>query len=105
MKAIEDWTTKELLSYVAFVALILLVVVVVIVAAATGELGTIGRVIGTVLGAIVFCILYLLPTFIAARRQMPHVGSIAVINLLLGFTYIGWVVALAMAVAGKREAK
>jgi hypothetical protein len=42
-----------------------------------------------------------MPTVIAARRNMPHIGSIAVVNVFLGFTYVGWVVALAMAVAGK----
>jgi hypothetical protein len=52
-------------------------------------------------GTIVGVVVYVLPTIIAARRNMPHVGSIAVVNVFLGFTYVGWVVALAMAVAGK----
>jgi Zn-dependent protease with chaperone function len=41
--------------------------------------------------------LYMLPTLIAAGRKVPNVGSILVINLFLGWTFIGWVVALAMA--------
>jgi hypothetical protein len=42
--------------------------------------------------------LYFLPTIIAANRKVSSVGSIAVINTFLGWTLIGWVVALAMAV-------
>ncbi len=41
--------------------------------------------------------MYFLPTIIAAVRKVPNVGSVAVINLLLDSTFIGWVVALAMA--------
>lgn len=59
------------------------------------------RVLGYILLIIVGVILYILPTLIASRRNMPHLGSIAVVNVLLGFTYVGWVVALAMAVADK----
>lgn len=39
----------------------------------------------------------LLPTFIGIRRGAPDMGSALVINLFLGWTVIGWVVALAMA--------
>jgi hypothetical protein len=41
--------------------------------------------------------LYLIPTIIAIVRKVPNVGSVIVINLFLGWTLIGWVVALAMA--------
>lgn len=40
---------------------------------------------------------YLLPTLLAWGRRVPHLGSIAVINVFLGWTLVGWVVALAMA--------
>lgn len=40
---------------------------------------------------------YFLPAFIAMVRKMPNVGGIVVINLLLGWTGIGWVIALVMA--------
>jgi hypothetical protein len=42
--------------------------------------------------------IYFLPTIIAAHRKVPSVWSIAVINGFLGWTLVGWVVALAMAV-------
>ncbi|MDS1116379.1 superinfection immunity protein [Gordonia westfalica] len=41
--------------------------------------------------------LYLLPSIVAELRKAPNKGSIIVINVLLGWTIIGWVVALAMA--------
>ncbi len=42
---------------------------------------------------------YFAPTIIASARQHPQFGSILVINLFLGWTFIGWVVALAMSVS------
>ena len=40
---------------------------------------------------------YMLPWAVAATRQMPNHGAIALVNLLLGWTGIGWVIALVMA--------
>jgi hypothetical protein len=40
---------------------------------------------------------YFLPTIIAMLRKVPNIGSVVVINLFLGWTFIGWIVALAMA--------
>src|SRR5712692_10081460 len=41
--------------------------------------------------------LYFIPTIVAVIRKVPNIGSVIVINLLLGWTLVGWVVALAMA--------
>lgn len=41
---------------------------------------------------------YLLPTILGLTMKTPHTASVAVINVFLGWTLIGWVVALAMAV-------
>lgn len=41
--------------------------------------------------------LYFLPTIVATVRGVANTGSVAVINVFLGWTLIGWVVALAMA--------
>lgn len=51
-----------------------------------------------VLGVVLF--IYLLPWFVAEQRGHPNAGSIAVINIFLGWTFVGWVVALAMACSG-----
>jgi hypothetical protein len=42
--------------------------------------------------------LYFLPTVIAAVRNAKHLGAVIVVNVFLGWTFIGWVVALAIAV-------
>ena len=48
-------------------------------------------------GTLFILALYLFPTIVGAVRKAPNIGSIMVINLFLGWTFIGWVVALAMA--------
>jgi hypothetical protein len=40
--------------------------------------------------------LYLLPVLVAWARHVPDLGVVAVINVLLGWTLAGWVVALAL---------
>ncbi|WP_190121988.1 superinfection immunity protein [Streptomyces inusitatus] len=53
-------------------------------------------VIAVAVGVILF-IAYFVPTIVAFTRNVPNSGSVLVINLLLGWTLIGWIVALAMA--------
>lgn len=47
----------------------------------------------------VLSLFYLLPTGIAVGRGRTNTGSIFVLNLCLGWTLIGWVVALTWSVA------
>ena len=49
-----------------------------------------------VLGAI---FLYFLPVYIARKRQHPQFTPIWVITLLLGWTVLGWIAALAWSLA------
>ena len=44
-----------------------------------------------------FLALYFLPVIIAKYRGVKHFGSIVVVDIFLGMTFVGWVVALAMA--------
>ena len=44
--------------------------------------------------------LYFLPTVVAFHRHTGSRYSVAVLNTCLGWTLIGWVIALAMAVSG-----
>jgi hypothetical protein len=67
--------------------------------------------IATLLTVAVICLmlagsaaLYLLPVLIAVSRQVPDIGSLATVNILLGWTFIGWEVALAMALRPARSA-
>ena len=42
---------------------------------------------------------YWLPTIIAFRRKHPSKGGVLAVNLLLGWTFVGWVVSLAWALS------
>ena len=42
-------------------------------------------------------LVYLIPTFIAFARKVPSTASIAVINIFLGWSIIGFIVALVWA--------
>jgi hypothetical protein len=50
-----------------------------------------------VLGIVVSVATYMLPTIIGATRKVVHLGSVVAVNVLLGWTFVGWVVALGMA--------
>lgn len=47
--------------------------------------------------ALVGLSLNFVPTIVGVIRKVPNIGSVVVINLFLGWTLVGWVVALAMA--------
>ncbi|MGS1109146.1 superinfection immunity protein [Achromobacter anxifer] len=48
--------------------------------------------------------LYFLPSIEGKLREQPNIVSIALVNLLLGWTLVGWVVAMAWACAARKEA-
>jgi len=58
---------------------------------------------GNVVGDILVIAFYFIPTIVAISRKVPNAGSVFLINLLLGWTVIGWVVALVKAVKSKRS--
>jgi hypothetical protein len=45
--------------------------------------------------------LYFLPVFLAWSRRCKAIAGVGVVNLFLGWTFIGWVVALAWAACGE----
>ena len=47
--------------------------------------------------AIFFIVLYFLPTMIAAGRGHQRMAAVVALNVLTGWTFIGWVVALVWA--------
>jgi ABC-type transport system involved in cytochrome c biogenesis permease component len=68
-----------------------------------------------IIGTVMFMLLYgaiflgvlasILPTVIALFRKHQNVGAIAAVNLLLGWTALGWVVALVWSLtSGDRRA-
>lgn len=48
-------------------------------------------------------LLYLFPSFVATGRKNRRAGQIFALNLFLGWTFIGWVVALIWAIGKDRE--
>ena len=52
---------------------------------------------------IIVSIIYLFPTIIALSRGISGAAGVGVLNVFLGWTFIGWVVALVWAVSGKTQ--
>lgn len=52
-----------------------------------------------ILSIALFCVLgfYLLPTMMAIKRKSPHRTAVVIINVFLGFTLVGWIIALVLA--------
>ena len=46
---------------------------------------------------------YFTPCIVAAARHKANIGGVVVVNVLLGWTVLGWVVALVMACSGLTE--
>jgi hypothetical protein len=59
--------------------------------------------IAVLLGLAVLASAYFAPSIVALARGHHNIGSIVVINLFLGWTFIGWVVALSMALSAVRN--
>ena len=90
---------------------LLIIAVCLAVLAATLWLNGIG--LGSVAGgaagiffAIVWLVLgvafYFLPAIVASNRKHPNATAILVLNLLAGWTFVGWVVAMAWAFTSTR---
>lgn len=52
--------------------------------------------------AILFCciIFYFIPTAVAQYRKSVNITTVALVNIFLGWTIIGWIIALIIAFAG-----
>lgn len=46
---------------------------------------------------ILCCIAYFIPSMVASNNKHPQIGAIFALNLFLGWTLLGWVVALVWA--------
>ena len=54
--------------------------------------------------ALIVLALYLIPALVAYNRQHPNAGAILILNLLLGWTVLGWIVSLVWASTAVRTA-
>jgi hypothetical protein len=75
--------------------------VLTVIAIATGH----GVAIFGIVGMLALMAMYLLPTIVAGQRNTALTPAAIIVNLFLGWTFIGWVVALALAVSGSRVVK
>lgn len=52
---------------------------------------------------LVVIVLYFLPTVVAVKRDIPNKGTVIVLNIFLGWTFFGWIVALALSFGSKGQ--
>lgn len=52
---------------------------------------------------ILIIILYFVPTLVAMCKGHDNVSAVGALNLFLGWTFIGWVLALVWALAGGKK--
>ena len=55
--------------------------------------------------ALIVLALYLIPALVAYNRQHPNAGAILILNLLLGWTVVGWIVSLVWASTAVRTTR
>ena len=55
--------------------------------------------------ALIVLALYLIPALVAYNRQHPNAWAILILNLLLGWTVLGWIVSLVWACTAVRTAR
>jgi Superinfection immunity protein len=48
---------------------------------------------------------YFLPTIISGTCRHRHAGAVFVLNLFLGWTFLGWVIALIWSVMNQRDSR
>jgi hypothetical protein len=70
-------------------------------AASTGDVAAVGG--GLVILALPILALYLIPTIIGFIRKKDNKMAILALNVLLGWSFIGWVVALVWAVSKDKQ--
>lgn len=68
-----------------------------VAASSSGSGGGAGGVILLLFLILLGIVWYFLPTVIAKLRHMNNLGGIFIVNLLAGWTLVGWIIALVMA--------
>lgn len=64
--------------------------------ASTQSSGSIFGILGvfSIIVILIIILLYFLPSFIGFRRNHPNKVSILILNIFLGWSFLGWVIAL-----------
>ena len=55
------------------------------------------------LGAVLGLLAYFIPALVAAKRMHHQTGAILALNLLLGWTFLGWAAALIWALTAVKQ--
>lgn len=63
-----------------------------------------GFIVLLVLGLLILLVLYIVPVLLAWTLNNPHLLGITLLDLLLGWTIIGWIAALVWALASANDA-
>ena len=69
----------------------------------TGADGSAAGGVGVLVLLAILATAYFAPLIVAVLRRHHQVGAIGAINILAGWTFIGWVIAMAMACSAKRQ--
>jgi len=62
-----------------------------------------GSAIGAMVLFLIGVVVYLLPAIVAKKREHPNTTSIVVLNIFLGWSVLGWIVALVWAFSAKKS--
>lgn len=60
-------------------------------------------IVASILGPVIFLGMYFLPSIVGFVRKRDNLTAIAVLNTLLGWTLIGWVVSLVWALSNNAQ--
>lgn len=52
---------------------------------------------------VILALIYIAPIIVARVREHPNYGAIAALNILLGWTFVGWVASLVWALTNQRK--
>lgn len=80
-------------------AVVILLIFIAVLATLSGEPG----VYFVTLTPFLLIVGYFLPSFIAGMRKKKNTNSVFILNLFLGWTLVGWVIALVWAVSKDNE--
>jgi Superinfection immunity protein len=70
----------------------------------SGTSASLGLAAAAAVAVVVTLPIYFLPVIIAYLRPAPDRASVVIVSIFLGWTYVGWVIALALAVRDRRPA-
>lgn len=95
----KEQITEKVIVY-SFVGLLLIGIVILIVftyGPGSGTRLSLIEITGTILGIILGFIIYFFPSYVAHSNRKKNYNAIFLLNLLTGWTFIGWVISLVWA--------